>query len=180
MFCFTLNIKSWFLVPSFHSIYSRNILPNSYCNFFLPPLEPKPTFAHDHWCIKTNILLWWCQGSLYKYTLITHPWPNSWLYWDPFPKAAFLSGPFGHMWSQHMFINCLRWVDEWYRRGVWGLWTWSEAVNTKHTLGFQIWARYEGKGGGPWKGNAPLLLESVLQCQNQELWKEKHIFVWLQ
>ena len=109
MFCFTLNIKSWFLVPSFHSIYSRNILPNSYCNFFLPPLEPKPTFAHDHWCIKTNILLWWCQGSLYKYTLITHPWPNSWLYWDPFPKAAFLSGPFGHMWSQHMFINCLRW-----------------------------------------------------------------------
>ena len=50
-----------------------------------------------------------------------------------------------------------------------GGWTWSEAENTKHTLGFQIWARYEGRGGGPWKGNAPLLLESVLQCQNQEL-----------
>ena len=49
--------------------------------------------------------------------------------------------------------------------GLWVVVVWSEAVNTKHTLGSQIWARYEGEGA--LRGGAmPPYFKSALKDQN--------------
>ena len=91
--------------------FNADLLLYYSCCKFSSPLQPKLAFTRDHWCTKTNTTFWWW-------------WHEFWFNWiiyshslclihhiivrDPFSKAAFPRGTFGHMWSQHMFINRLR------------------------------------------------------------------------
>ena len=78
-----------------------------------------------------------------------------------------VSGQYGFGWGEGepgRGWNCR------VRVPVWVV-VWSEAVNTKHTLGFQIWGRYEGEA--PSEGQCPLLWSFKIK------WNKQNAMRWI-